>query len=203
MTEQSTTIELQSALDRLAAGDAKAKEELITRGLDRLMQIARKLLRAYGGEARAEIWTAEVLGEAYPRLDKALDDVRPTSVHQFLGLARLQMQRALLDRVRKIDGRGTDRPHVKPLSPDTDTGRGLDVADTDDGGRQRILVLDLLDALEKLPEKPAEVVWYRLEGYTFPEIGELMSVHKDTAERYWDQACVKLGQRLAPFMRGL
>src|SRR5262249_41364810 len=131
------------------------------------------------------------------------DDVKPTSVGQFLGLARLQMQRALLDRVRRVDGRGSERPQMQSLAPAGDEGRGLEIAGAAIDERQQMLVLDLLDALEHMPEKPADVVWYRLEGYTFPEIGEIMGVHKDTAERYWDQACVKLGKRLAPFMQGL
>ena len=76
---ESTTVMLQSLLDRLTAGDPTARDALVNLAAERLMVIARKLLRSFGGEARIEMWTADVLGEAYPRLARALDDVKPTS----------------------------------------------------------------------------------------------------------------------------
>ncbi len=88
---------LQALLDRLLTGDAAAKSLLVEKALDRLGIISRKLLRGFGGEGRAELWTEELIAEAYPRFSKAIDDAKPASVRDSFGLARLQMQRALLD----------------------------------------------------------------------------------------------------------
>jgi RNA polymerase sigma factor (sigma-70 family) len=200
---QSTTVDLQGLLERFAAGEPAAKEALITRAMDRLSVIARKLLRGFGGESRMEMWTIDVCNEAYPRIAKALDDVKPSSVPQFLGLARLQMHRALLDQLRAREGRDGQRPSTQPFSSsDSEDGRA-DLADVSNYRREerhRELVLDLLDGLGKMPENEANVVWLKLSGYTHSEIGEIVGVHKDTIDRYWNKACVKLVRQLAPFM---
>ena len=202
MEESSTTVALQGLLDRFAAGDEAAKQALIARALDRLSAIARKLLRGFGGEGRLEMWTTDVFNEAYPRLSKALEEVKPGSVPQFLGLARLQMQRALLDHVRAIEGRnGVRGPRPVALSGKEDSsGGGIDPPDQEDYERQRVLALDLLDAISKLPENEAETVWLKLGGHTHREIGELLGVHKDTIDRYWTKACIKLAKPLTPYL---
>jgi RNA polymerase sigma factor (sigma-70 family) len=198
MTEQSsTTVMLNSALARFAAGDAAAKDELIRHGLDRLAAIARKLLRSFGGEQRVELWTMDVFNEAYPRLSKALDDVKPTSARQFFGLARLQMQRALLDQVRK-PARPTPLSDGGPAHDDE--ARARQIADPTNEAERRELMVDLFDAVGALPENEADTVWLKLSGYTHREIGEFLGVHKDTIDRYWNKACVKLARPLGPFL---
>ena len=196
MTESSTTtIAIESALERFSAGDASAKEELIHRAMERLAVIARKLLRGYGGEQRVEMWTNDLFGEAYPRLSKALDDVRPTSVPQFFGLARLQIERVLLDTVRK-----KPRPIAfSQRQPNSDaTSEAIDVADPK--GEDSGLIIDLVEAIAKLPDKQAETVWLKLAGHTHREIGELLGVHPDTVDVYWQKAAIKLARHLAPFI---
>jgi RNA polymerase sigma factor (sigma-70 family) len=196
MGESSTTIELQGLLDRLGAGDASAKNLLVEKALDRLGMISRKLLRGFGGERRLEMWTAELIAEAYPRLSKAIDDVKPTAVHQFFGLARLQMHRTLLDLVR------SKRPEAgRRAGQEVDLQNApADLRDKNDVARQQMLVLDLLEAVAKLPEQEAETVWGKLAGYTHAEIGQMIGVHKDTVDRYWNKCCVKLAKTLSPFM---
>lgn len=196
MTESSTTtIAIESALNRFSAGDASAKDELIHRAMERLAMIARRLLRGYGGEQRVEMWTNDLFGEAYPRLSKALDDVRPTSVPQFFGLARLQFERVLLDTVRK-------KPRTVPFSqlpPNSScSSQAIDVKDAQGGDGD--LIIDLVEAISKLPEKQAETVWLKLAGHTHREIGELLGVHHDTIDGYWQKAAIKLVRHLAPFM---
>lgn len=197
MDNTATTIELQGLLDRLVAGDASAKSELVERAVGRLGLISRKLLRGFGGEGRVELWTAELIAEAYPRFSRAIDDVKPASVPQFFGLARLQMQRVLLDIVRSKKG-----PTPMPLSGKGSDSQGgqFDPQDSTDESQQKTLVIDLLDSVSKLPDQEAETVWGKLAGYTHPEIAQMIGVHKDTIDRYWNKACVKLAKSLAPFM---
>ena len=203
MAEQSTTVVLQGLLERFVAGDAAAKEALIMSALDRLSMIARKLLRGFGGEARMEMWTGEVFNEAYPRIAKALDDVKPSSLPQFYGLVRLQMQRALLDQLRSREGRDGQRPRTQPFSSrESDDEQAIPqiASNHTQEERHRELVLDLLDAVGKMPPNEADVVWLKLSSYTHVEIGEIVGVHEDTIDRYWNKACVKLARQLAPFL---
>ena len=226
----STTVMLQNLLDRLAAGDVTARDALVNLASERLMVIARKLLRNFGGEARVEMWTADVLGEAYPRLARALDEVKPTSPVKFFGLARLQMQRVLLDRIRVIGGgsdnskslRDTDdsrdenkapgdndnsadkrRPRVIPFSQWHSQGNGSSLAREPSGADEERLIdlmLDLVATIESLPDKQADTAWLKLTGLTHREIAEVLGVHHDTVDVYWSNACVKLSKYLAPFM---
>lgn len=167
MSDSITSVQLDQLLQRFLAGDAVAKESLLTAAVHRLTAIASKLLRKFGGGARIGMWSVEVLQEAYPRIAKALDDVKPASAQEFLGLARLQMQRTLLDKVRQIDGREGNRPRMSPFSAGAvdSTSPAADFADQDDV--------------------------------------EQLGVHKDTIDRYWNKAMVKLARELAPFIDGL
>ena len=206
MNEGTTTVALQNLLERFAAGDSSAKEQLIAQALDRLTQIARRLLRGFGGEARVEMWSVEVFNAAYPRIAKALDDLKPESVPQFMALARLQMHRVLLDRVDALTGRGST-PRVRPQSLSGSLGnerdRPIEIENPRDEEELRILMSDLLESIGQLPDNEAETVWLKLAGHTHVEIGELIGVHKDTVDRYWGKACVKLAKQLAPFLPGM
>jgi RNA polymerase sigma factor (sigma-70 family) len=140
----------------------------------------------------------DVIGGAYPRLSRALDEVKPSSPAQFFGLARLQMHRALLDHVRKFDGTGqSPKPRTVP-KPESDGSTDLTpgVSDT----RQRDLLLDLLAAMDELPDNQATTTWLKLAGYTHREIAEVLGVHHDTVDTYWSKACVTLAKKLAPFI---
>ncbi len=67
--------------------------------------------------------------EAYLRLDRSLDDIQPETVHQFFGLAALQMRRHLPDRLRSIHGRGqVKRPKVNSLNSNEASSPGLEIA---------------------------------------------------------------------------
>src|SRR5437762_13088791 len=97
MSELTSTQALQSILDRFRAGDAAAKKELIGRAYDRLLVIARKVLRSFRSVDES---TAVILHDAYRRIDTALTDVKPPTMRAFFGLASLQVRRVLLGFVR-------------------------------------------------------------------------------------------------------
>lgn len=196
-----TTVIIQNLLDRMAQGDATALEALLTHAMDRLSVIARRLLRNFGGEARIEMWTAEIISEAYPRLQRAIQDIKPASPAQFFGLARLQMQRVLQDRARAIPGAAlANKPSTIPLSqipiedPPAPGAKGPGKQDHND------LMLDLVQTIGALPEVQAETTWLKLAGYTHREIAEFLGVHHDTVDVYWSKACVKLAKKLSPYL---
>jgi RNA polymerase sigma-70 factor (ECF subfamily) len=185
-------VQLQGLLDRLLAGDATAKHELINRAHDRLIVITRKLLGSFS-RVRVEEETAGVLNEAYLRLHTALEEVRPATVREFLGLAALQIRRVLLDAVRKLGGRGTGpRPQKVPL----EEGADLPV-----GGHDGHVALDLLEAVERLPDDEREIVdLLFFHGWTQPEAAEILGVHEDTVKRRWARARITLAGRLVAFL---
>src|SRR5438552_13177174 len=97
MADDSTT-KLQGLLDRLAAGDRAARDELIARAYQRLQRLARRMfrdfqrLRPYGD-------TTDVLHQSFPRLARALDAAPPDTVADFFRLAALAVRREVLDLV--------------------------------------------------------------------------------------------------------
>lgn len=199
-----TTVDLQSMLDRLLAGEPKAKELLVTRAYDRLLTLTRQLLGSFG-RVRAEEETAGVLNDAYLRLHSALDEVKPTSVRQFMGLAALELRRVLLDRVRKIQGRGkAPRPKSVALggSDETSDGAGFDLGADGDQSHAGT-VIDLLAAIETLPEEEREVVDLKyFQGLTEAEAGRVLDVHEDTVKRRWAKARIRLAGKLDAFTPG-
>src|SRR5256885_411390 len=143
-----TTLAMQSLLDRLNAGDPRAKNDLIARANDRLAIVARRLLRSFP-KVRAEEETIGIVNEAYPRLDKAMADLKPATVRQFLGLASLKMRQTLLDMVRRLTGRGEDeRPDMVPLPGARSEERGGDLPAGGDDLGVKARSLDVLEAID-------------------------------------------------------
>jgi len=200
MSETTTTLVLQNLLARVAAGDAQSKEELINRAYERLILVARKLLGSFS-RVRVEEETAGVLNEAYPKLHRALDDVKPATVREFMGLAALQIRRTLLDSIRRLEGRGqTARPDKVSLDAGDSAPGGAVIPATGNDISKIGLAIDLLEALEALPEEEREVVELLFfYGYTQPEAAEIVGVHEDTIKRRWSKARIRLAGKLATF----
>src|SRR5262245_47400008 len=97
--KQGRTETLQPLLDRLAAGDGKAADDLIAHALERLRRLARKMLRDNPAVRRWEE-TDDVLQKSTMRLCRALKAVKPATVKAFLGLAATQIRRELIDLAR-------------------------------------------------------------------------------------------------------
>lgn len=99
----SKTVLMQRCLERLQAGDAAAREELLRHASDQLTRLARRLLRDNPLVRRWEE-TDDVLQNSLLRLWKALAEVKPQSLAEFFGLAALQFRRELIDLARRLYG---------------------------------------------------------------------------------------------------
>src|SRR5437763_7400126 len=90
-------------LDRMRAGDASARDELIRGFQGRLELLARKMV---GRDRRVGRWVdaEDVLQSALLRLLRSLEAVSPDSTRAFFGLAAEQMRRELLDLARHFYG---------------------------------------------------------------------------------------------------
>jgi RNA polymerase sigma-70 factor (ECF subfamily) len=198
---ESTTILIQRQLDRLAS-DSKAKADLIQVAHDRLVILTRKLLGGFP-QVRTLEETQSIFNEAFLRLDHALDELKPTTVRQFMGLAALEIRRVLLDIVRKLRGRGREqRPKNVSLGGGADPEKDIatDVEDSDPGTARLNLLLDLLESVAKLPDEEREVLELLIfQGLTQPEAAQVIGVHEDTVKRRWSRARVVLADKLSAY----
>src|SRR5262245_44093548 len=91
MSDQgSTTVRIRRCLERLNGQDASARTELLEHARRRLSLLAERMLARFPPlHAREE--AEDVCQEALLRLWKSLEDVGPTSLAGFMGLAALQI----------------------------------------------------------------------------------------------------------------
>src|SRR5262245_64782591 len=99
MAQDDATTILQGWLDRLRAGDDRAREQLLESSNERLARLARKLLRDSPGVRRWE-QTDDVLQNALLRLDRALKAVVPPTSRDYFRLAAAMIRRELIDLAR-------------------------------------------------------------------------------------------------------
>ncbi|HMO14897.1 MAG TPA: sigma-70 family RNA polymerase sigma factor [Pirellulaceae bacterium] len=204
MSEYSITVQLQVLLDRFNEGEVAAKEQLIEIAYQRLLTVARRLLNGFPA-VRIDEETAGVLSDAYPSLSKSIEELKPRSVGQFMALASLEIRRSLLDRMRKLRGRGKvarRRPTSLSAGKDAETTApaDIDVPDTDGQNDRSSLAMDMLDAIDTLPEDEREVVdLLYFHGLTQIEVAEVVGVSKDTIKRRWSRARIRLAEYLAEF----
>lgn len=199
MTE-STTIQIQGWLDRFIAGDEKAKAELIRVAKSRLIVLTRQLLRGFP-DVRDHDDTTGIFNEAYLRLHTSIDEVKPTTVRQFFGLAALEIRRTLLDLIRNIRGRGKGpKPTKVSIDAAGPEGQRIDPPAKDDLGTRLELTEALFAAIDKLPADLQEVVMLlHFQGLTQAEVGGLIGKHEDTVKKMWAKARRLLAGQLSAF----
>ncbi len=133
MAAADQTTHLQHCLDRLHAGDAAARDELLKRACTRLTHLTRKMLKDHPSVHRWEE-TADVLQNALLRLCRALQDDAPTSVRGFFRLSATVIRRELIDLARHYCGpegmAAHHATHPDPGRADDDRRPALEHADT-------------------------------------------------------------------------
>ncbi len=195
-----TTLALQDLLSQLQSGQnvEAVKKQLVARAYSRLRVLAQKMLTSYNRHAIDEE-TEGLVAEAYMRLDRSLEDLRPETVGQFFGLAALQMRRHLLDKLRTIHGRGQEkRPQIGSLEPKDDSAAPIDLGV--DSPMAPWTAIDILEALEELDERERECLtmqhWF---GFTHQEIANLLQISTKTVQRSCNLAIIKLNDRLRSY----
>ena len=93
------TTKTQRLLDRLAAGDEAAIDELIDYAMDRLRRLASWKLDDFQKVRRWEV-TDDVLQNSLLKLRTTLKKVKPTSKRHFINLAGRQINHELVDLYR-------------------------------------------------------------------------------------------------------
>jgi len=179
------------ALQRLAAGDADVREDVIGWACERMCEIAHRMLPAFPAVARWE-QTDDVVQNAALRLDRALRDIVPADARGLVGLAATQVRRELLDLARKYRG-----PESYGANHETNYQRldGELRAKVDDA----VLPVESDDILDRwtrlhnaageLPEEEREVFhlcWYL--GLKQDEIAGVLGCSVRTVKRRWETA---------------
>lgn len=197
-----TLVAMQDLLDSLQRGEdiQSVKDQLISRAYQRLQQLAHRMLYAYDRQKLDEE-TNGLVAEAYLRLNRSLDDLKPDTVRQFFGLAALQMRRHLLDKLRAIHGRGEfKRPKVTSLTPVSPDGSAIQLGMPDAGNASDWTSIDILESLDKLEERQRECLvlqhWY---GFTHQDIASLMGVSTKTVQRMTNLAFIQLNDLLKSY----
>jgi RNA polymerase sigma factor (sigma-70 family) len=179
------------ALQRLAAGDAGVREDVIGWACGRMCEIAHRMLPSFPAVARWE-QTDDVVQNAALRLDRALRDIVPADARGLVGLAAAQVRRELLDLARKYRG-----PESYGANHETNYRRlgGELRAKVDDAAVpvESDDILDrwtrLHDAAGELPEEEREVFhlcWYL--GLKQDEIAGVLGCSVRTVKRRWETA---------------
>jgi RNA polymerase sigma-70 factor (ECF subfamily) len=190
------TSQLQGLIDRLAAGDQSARDELIGRAYDRLRRLARKMLRKFPHVGGFEE-SSDVLHDSLPRLIRALEVVPPASVAQFFALASRQMHWELLDMAKRYAGR--EAPRGEQIAARANGGAPNAEAATADSPSSLASWTDFHRAVESLPEKERDVfdlLYYQELAHA--EAAALLHVSESTVRRLWLSA----RRRLGAFLRG-
>jgi RNA polymerase sigma factor (sigma-70 family) len=200
MSDGTTTLVLQSLLDRLRLkpDDAQVRKELIARSYERLAAVAHRLLGPAYRDRPED--TSGLLAEAYIRLEKSLAAVKPESVRQYLGLAALQMRRALIDLIRKERGRSGKHETPVSLNLGATIGGGMGNAPAAPQSEDHDWRLELMAAMERLDEGEREVVdLLYFNDLTQFEAAGLLGVDESTVKRRWARARVRLAKWLHAF----
>ena len=189
------TTNLNILMERIRGGDQLARNDLVTRMQKRLERLASRMLRNYPGVERWEE-TQDVMQNAYMRLFRALETVRPENTRALFGLAAENIRRELIDLARRYQGpHGLGANHrsgvIDPNHP-TDTPGICDAAG-DDLERWKAFH----EEVAHLPVEEREVfglAYYH--GWTHEQIAELFQLSERTVGRYWQSACRLLKERL-------
>jgi RNA polymerase sigma factor (sigma-70 family) len=201
VTEPSSqTRQIQDWIDRLRAGDESARDRLIDCAYQRMMHLARKMLRDF---PRVHRWeqTDDVLQGAALRLLRTLADVQPATAADFFRLAGLNVRRELLDLAKHYYGPlGLGAHHASVEQPRDQSGTS--VLGGEKAGES--LQPDRLAAwtefhqqVERLPEEEREVfslLWY--QGLSQAEAAEVLGVSERTIKRRWQMARLHLHEAL-------
>jgi RNA polymerase sigma-70 factor (ECF subfamily) len=182
---------VQACLNRLAAGDAAAREDLFRFVRDRLLVMVRSMLARFPAVRRFE-QSDDVVQQVLIRLDRALAQIPLAMTRDFLSVAATNVRREVIDLARHYYGpQGTGANHFTPGSDGPNLEQVAE-AGRDDPARLAECV-ELHEQIQTLPVEEREVVdlqWY--VGLSQPEIADLLGFSVRTVKRRAAAALIRL-----------
>ena len=180
--------QLTELLERIQAGDAKARDALFAAAYGELHRLAQARLRD-GGRNTVLDTTCRV-HESYLRFVRA-GELRAEDRRAFFAYASQVMRSVIVNSVREriAQKRGGDLPALT-LS----TSLGAHAADSEE---MILAVHEALEALEKADLRLAQVAQMRyFGGYSEQEIAETLDITERTVQRDWEKARLILAAAL-------
>ena len=187
------------ALERLAAGDASATEDLIAWATERMREISHRMLRTFPTVSRWE-QTNDVVQNAALRLDRALRDTVPTSAGGLVGLAATKIRRELLDMAKKYRGPESFAAHHETNYQRLDgemRGKVEDAAQAPESPADFDRWTRLHTLAAELPQEERDVFqmcWYL--GLKQDEIAQQLGCSVRTVKRRWEVAKQMLAEAM-------
>jgi RNA polymerase sigma factor (sigma-70 family) len=210
MSQDDHSTQIRGCIDRLRAGDASARDELLTHACDRLVRLTRKMLRDFPGVQRWE-QTDDVLQNATLRLCRALEAVQPPTPVDFFRLAASAIRRELLDLSRRFAGaHGLGANHASVAGSAADGGEmstralGVVAADTTHDQDRLEAWTEFhrhADALPPGERETFDLLYY--QGVSQTEAAAILDISERTIKRRWQSARLRLHDALEGKMPGL
>lgn len=187
--EAETAWILQRCLDRLAAGDPRAKEDLFQVVDAQVRKRAHQMLRSFR-IVRQSYDTGDVAQEASLRLIRSLEAIQPEDPRRFLGLVGLHIRRTLIDLYRHCRGPQsyeTNRATNAYRRADGELGyRAEEVAaagaDPDQAVFERLH--EAAATLEPADQEIFHMRWFL--GMTHEQIANVVGCSEKTIKRSWN-----------------
>ena len=189
-------------VNRLRHGDDSAREDLISEVYERLIRLARKMLRSSSQAVQRWEQTEDLAHAAWFRIQRALQDpeLELEDDAHFFRLAARHLRFELIDIFRKHTG-------AHGLAANHQTAKPLGDASPSDGERfqanqtvdpQQLAAWgEFHEIVEELPDRQREVIdllWY--QGLKQQEAAELMGVDVKTVKRRWRDVKIQLSDKL-------
>ena len=194
------TTNLHDIIQRIRAGDERARNELVQRMQGRLERLASRMLRSYPGVHRWEE-TQDVMQNAFVRLFRSLEDAHPKDTRALFALATENIRRELIDLTRHYygpEGHGANHASgvIDPNQP-VDTASDHEPMASDPTGDDLERWRAFHEEVARLPAEEREtfgLVYYH--GWSHQQIAELFQCSERTISRNWQSACRLLKDRL-------
>jgi len=199
-----TTLHIQRCLQRLGTQDEAARTELLGHARRRLQLLAERMFSQFRMLHRREE-ADDVLQEAMVRLWQSLAEVGPTTVAGFMGLAALQIRRALRDLARHHFGRRDETGERSQPRQVVNGNHGHTFEDRPGDSTWHPDELacwsEFHAAADGLPE-PERTAFDLLYYHALPQAdaAEIMQISERQVRRYWQSARRELHRRLEGFL---
>jgi RNA polymerase sigma factor (sigma-70 family) len=193
------SLQIQNWLDRLQAGDASARDELINAACERLTKLTRKMLH---GNPRLKRWeqTDDVFQNSAVRLYRSLSDIHPTSVNEFFRLAALHIRRELIDLAKHYygpHGMGANYSSVATANGNESASQNPLAPAVDDDQVRLAAWTEFHAQVDRLPDEEREVfdlLWY--QEMPQAEAAALLNISERTIKRRWRSARLRLHEAI-------
>jgi RNA polymerase sigma-70 factor (ECF subfamily) len=187
------TQQIESLLADIQAGDATAREKLISESQERFRRLASKMLRGFPGVARIAGQTEDVLQPVLLRLYDVLQKKKFDSGQAYVAYVASMIRHELLDLCRKY------RQELKQrITNGPDSNGKIPIERIAQSASKDIEAWSQLhEAVEQLPEDEKAVIEHRCFGrWSRQETAVILAIDEKTVTRRYGKAIEKLGRSL-------